>query len=448
MLRPQNRMATRNEYRLDLSHYEPFAAKLPPTFAVRNPSLDDAALLADLMLDAYRDTIDYDGETLADARAEIDRFFSGGNDGCMLEHSWLCFEEDSLRSACLVVFWAVRNVPLVHYVMTAAEAKGQGLATVLLHRSLGGLKNAGNESVHAFITLGNIPSERLHLAAGFEHLPYYHWSTCPNTIRQQVAGFVDGCQQILGDNLLGIYLHGSLSFGSFNPNRSDIDLLVVNQALMNIESKRAIAQLLLATSEQPISMEISFLARQHLHPWQHPTPFDFHYSEDWRNKTAGELRDERWRSWQANNATVHGDIDLAGHITVINDRGITLWGAEASEVFPVVPSEDYRDSILNDVYSALENIAENPIYTILNTCRTLAWLQDGKVRSKDAGGVWALNHLPQDLQPLIQQALAEQRSWQKKSSIPYSQTLLANFASYSLAHLPARTPMAGNRDTV
>ena len=60
----------------------------------------------------------------------------------MLEHSWLCFEEDSLRSACLVVFWAVRNVPLVHYVMTAAEAKGQGLATVLLHRSLGGLKNA------------------------------------------------------------------------------------------------------------------------------------------------------------------------------------------------------------------------------------------------------------------------------------------------------------------
>ena len=34
-------------------------------------------------------------------------------------------------------------------------------------------------------------------------------------------------QDILGDNLCGIYLHGSLAFGCFNWAKSDIDFLVV-----------------------------------------------------------------------------------------------------------------------------------------------------------------------------------------------------------------------------
>ena len=50
--------------------------------------------------------------------------------------------------------------------------------------------------------------------------------------------FVAKSQEILLDNLVGIYLHGSAVMGCFNEKKSDIDLLiVVNKAITN-EVKR------------------------------------------------------------------------------------------------------------------------------------------------------------------------------------------------------------------
>jgi len=50
----------------------------------RHPVSDDAEPLAALMLDAYRDTIDYDGETLDDARSEISSYLGQQNDPPLL----------------------------------------------------------------------------------------------------------------------------------------------------------------------------------------------------------------------------------------------------------------------------------------------------------------------------------------------------------------------------
>jgi hypothetical protein len=48
----------------------------------------------------------------------------------------------------------------------------------------------------------------------------------------------------------------------------------------------------------------------------------------------------------------------------------------------------------------------DPISFVLNACRACAYLQDGAILSKDAGGVWGLAHLPAQYHPLIHQALA------------------------------------------
>ena len=39
--------------------------------------------------------------------------------------------------------------------------------------------------------------------------------------------FVEQSEEILQDNLTGIYLHGSAVMGCFNPAKSDLDLIVV-----------------------------------------------------------------------------------------------------------------------------------------------------------------------------------------------------------------------------
>lgn len=40
-------------------------------------------------------------------------------------------------------------------------------------------------------------------------------------------GITDQAKEIFGEELVGIYLHGSMAMGCFQPQKSDIDLLIV-----------------------------------------------------------------------------------------------------------------------------------------------------------------------------------------------------------------------------
>ena len=42
-----------------------------------------------------------------------------------------------------------------------------------------------------------------------------------------IDDFIERSKEILRDNLVGVYLHGSSVMGCFNPQKSDIDLIVV-----------------------------------------------------------------------------------------------------------------------------------------------------------------------------------------------------------------------------
>lgn len=238
----------------------------------------------------------------------------------------------------------------------------------------------------------------------------FGWYDCPAEVRAQLDALVHGLTACLGENLVGVYLHGSLALGCFNPQRSDLDLLVVTHVALPATTQRGLAQLLLGASGQPHPIEISVLNRGDLVPWQYPTPFDFHYSEDWRATIGADLASGAWRGW---NATRRTDPDLGGHVMVVGRRGVCLHGAPIAAVFPRVPSADYLDSVLGDVLSAEFGIygrAAAAAYIVLNACRTLAYLRTGEVLSKDEGGVWALAALPGALQPLSQAALHAYRT--------------------------------------
>src|SRR3972149_5000748 len=105
----------------------------------------------------------------------------------------------------------------------------------------------------------------------------YGWQGCPQETRAQIETFVGDVQTLLKANLIGAYLHGSLAMGCFNPRRSDVDLLFVTQRGMSLETKHDLTRLLLAQSANPHPLELSFLTLVQLHPWQYPTPYDYHY---------------------------------------------------------------------------------------------------------------------------------------------------------------------------
>jgi RimJ/RimL family protein N-acetyltransferase len=164
-------MATRHHYRLNLTE-RAFDKPSLPHLELRPLSGDDIPSLAALMLDAYRGTIDYDGETIDEAQREVESFFSGSYGQPLLDCSRLGFVGNELVTACLVAQWG--DFPLISFVMTGAAWKNRGFGRAILQAVLYLLAKAGHVEVRAVITEGNRPSERIFAQVGFVRVdPYW-----------------------------------------------------------------------------------------------------------------------------------------------------------------------------------------------------------------------------------------------------------------------------------
>lgn len=141
-------------YQIDLTAALPRSS--PAGIDIRQLRPSDRDALAHLMLDAYVGTIDYEGETLTEATDEIDSWLE---DGPLLDHSYGAVLNGQLLSAVLVV--EADHIPLIGYVMTAADHKGNGLGGAVTSEAVVSLKNSGYPHAVLYITKGNTPSERL-----------------------------------------------------------------------------------------------------------------------------------------------------------------------------------------------------------------------------------------------------------------------------------------------
>ena len=252
----------------------------------------------------------------------------------------------------------------------------------------------------------------------------YTWTTCSKVIQSEVNTLQTELQRQLGQNLLGMYLHGSLALGGFQPGRSDIDVIVVTAQRIDLETKRRCIELLLRISKMPCPLDIRFLVQHDLFPYRHPLLCDLHYSEIWRENYQQELRSGTWKEW---NGKAQRDPDLTLHLTVLHHSGICLYGKPITEALPSVPEHDFRDALIKDVQMAQVDPLHDPISFVLNACRACAYLHDGAILSKDAGGVWGLAHLPEQYHPLIHQALALYRG--ERLGRPVSHVAWDDFAA-------------------
>lgn len=206
-------------------------------------------------------------------------------------------------------------------------------------------------------------------------------------------------RRILGENLVGIYVHGSLAFGCFCWEQSDIDFIAVTDASPSLEEKEELIRVLLRMDAggPKKGFEMSVVREEACRCFVHPTPFELHYSNAHEEACRRDLR-----SFCKEMNGVDGD--LAAHFTVIRSVGIAIWGKEIRDVFGQVPREDYLDSIRKDVQSGVEDVVRDPVYVILNLCRVLAYQREGLVLSKEDGAKWGERNLPSQYQQLIRGA--------------------------------------------
>ena len=132
---------------------------------LRCPAQSDVDALGALMYRADVGTVDYAGETPADAVAEVRKTFAGEYGTIDPAHSTLAEKAGRLASATLITRW--RNRPFVAFTMTDPEFARQGLARATLERSMRTLHQDGERELWLVVTLANAPARRLYESLSF-----------------------------------------------------------------------------------------------------------------------------------------------------------------------------------------------------------------------------------------------------------------------------------------
>ncbi|MCD6083278.1 DUF4111 domain-containing protein [Candidatus Aerophobetes bacterium] len=256
------------------------------------------------------------------------------------------------------------------------------------------------------------------------------YENCSKEIKNLLDSIVENFRLTLKDNLVGVYLHGSLAMGCFNFKSGDIDFLVVVKDKMDVETKKRIINFILELSRSkyvpPKGFEFSVILQRYLKDFVYPTPFELHYSKIWRKD---------YELGKVDYTKENEDPDLAAHITVTLNRGICLYGEPIRQIFSPITEKCYIESMLYDVKDIKDNIFKDPIYGILNLCRVLYYLREKFVSSKYEAGIWALENLPEKFKDLIDKALL---SYKEGMEVEWdNEEELQKFSNYMLKRINA-----------
>jgi len=222
----------------------------------------------------------------------------------------------------------------------------------------------------------------------------------PATIPPEVTELADQLllaqRQVLGDQLLGLYLFGSATTGAFESGISDVDTVAV-------------------LVDEPSDTEIAALAVMHEHlardrpDWADRVEVDYLSADaiaQFRSKSRPAARispgepfhriqiDRRWiTDWYQ-----------------VLKNGIALYGPPPDEVFPPITTSELVDAVraqLGDWPERISN-ASRPgqlAYAVLTLCRALRICSTGDSVSKKDAAVWARTEMPK-FRRVIEDALA------------------------------------------
>lgn len=232
---------------------------------------------------------------------------------------------------------------------------------------------------------------------------------------------------ILGENLVGIYLYGSLTQGTFNPERSDVDCIVVTQhELTHLQFTHLDAWLARASAENPwvVRLQVSFLIKD----------------EVVTNTPKGNCL------YQFGQLTrVGSDGNPIIWINVL-ESGVVLLGPPADSFVPPITSEMLFAALAREVGYLREEIVEKQssewrdvpkyrAYAVLTLCRILYSHMHGTVVSKQQAAEWARRVLPDQWHAVIDQALEADAG---KRAIGIDLASIARFIEFVDAQLHAQ----------
>jgi hypothetical protein len=220
----------------------------------------------------------------------------------------------------------------------------------------------------------------------------------PAQVSALLQDLTEALRVLLGQNLVGIYLYGSLTQNAFNPERSDVDCIVVTHREL--------------TDTQFSQLDGWFNRVSLENPWGA------------RLQTSFLIRDQiLTTSVKGNCLYQFGRLSRVGSdgnpIIWMNvlESGVVLLGPPADSFVPPITSETLLAALTREVRYLREEIVEKPdsewrdvpkyrVYAVLTLCRILYSHVYGTVVSKPKATEWAFSALPDRWHAVIAEALA------------------------------------------
>jgi predicted nucleotidyltransferase len=210
-------------------------------------------------------------------------------------------------------------------------------------------------------------------------------STEARVIADEVVAIV---RDVLGEALIGAYLHGSAVLGGLRPS-SDLDVLAVIDRSTTENERRGITKRLLEISGRRAyrgpgrPVELFIVVRSEVKPWHDAPRAELQYGE-W-------LRDE----YEGGRVPSPEDCrDLAVLIATTLAGNDTLYGPPPAQLLDPVPHRDVRRAIVAGVPGLLADLAGDTRNVLLTLARIWATLATREIVPKDVAAAWAAERLP------------------------------------------------------
>src|SRR3990172_7811734 len=154
-------------------------------------------------------------------------------------------------------------------------------------------------------------------------------------------------QEILGDQFIGMYLHGSLANGGFD-EYSDIDVIVAITGNISDESFLALKEMheeiTKIDSPWAIQLEVSYIPQSALRRFDPVNKLHPHM-----DRGNGEVLHR-----------MSHDSDWIIQRSLLREQGITITGPDPASLIDPVSQEDLRWAAVEDINSWFKNFLDDP----------------------------------------------------------------------------------------
>jgi predicted nucleotidyltransferase len=224
--------------------------------------------------------------------------------------------------------------------------------------------------------------------------------------RDRTDRLLDAVREVLGEDIIGAYMHGSAVLDGLRPH-SDIDVLVVSARPTSRTEKHLLVDRLVAISGRGLErhVELTIVVQSDIRPWRYPPALDFQYGEWLRIKVESGGEVESWTS---------PNPDLASLLTMVLLGDWPLLGPPPREVIDPIPTADFLDAAVSSIGGLLGRLESDTRNVILSLARIWNAVSIQTVASKDGAATWALTRLPENHQTVLARARAIYRGEQEE----------------------------------